>query len=223
MLFTDPDRTRIAGAIAEAEAHTAGEIVVIISTAVHRYRSTALSLAALVALAAPMLALFLGWSPATLFPDWDAAASPALRERHGLEVLLLVQALVFVLTLALALFSGLDRQLTPRGLRRDRVHAAALTQFKARGLEATQGRTGVLIYIDEPDHIAEIIADSGIYSKVPPEYWGDTIAALTGGIKAGKAADGMVKAIGLAGKVLAEHIPPHPRNDNELPDHLIEI
>ncbi len=222
MLFTDPDRDRIAAAIAAAELHTAGEIVVITSSEVYRYTATALSVAALLALAAPFIALKAGLSPAALFPSWDAI-EPLLRETRDLEILLAGQALIFAATLALLHFTRLARLLTPKGLRHDRVHRAAVTQFRARGFDATEARTGVLIYVAEPEHIAEVIADTGIYAKVTPDHWGATIGALLNGIRAGKPADGMVEAIGLAGGVLAAHFPPREGDINELPDHLIEI
>jgi putative membrane protein len=174
-----------------------------------------------VALTVPLIAVLLGWSPGALFPDWDITAATA--ERHALEAFVAVQALVFVAVLALLYYTPLARTLTPGGLRRDRVHRAALTQFKARGFDATAARTGVLIFVDEPEHIAEVVADTGIFARVTPDHWGATIAALITGIKAGKPADGMVAAIGLAGQVLAEHFPPLPDDVNELSDHLIEI
>ena len=220
MLFTDTDRSRIGDAIAAAEAATAGEIVVIVSTERHRYAATCLSVAILLALAIPMVALVAGWSPAALFGGWSDGA---IAEARSIEALIIVQTLVFGTVLALLWFAGLGRALTPSGLRRERVHRAALVQFKARGLSATAGRTGVLIYIDEPDHIAEIIADTAIYAKVAPEHWGTTITALIDGIKAGAPASGVVNAVALAGGVLATHFPPLADDVNELPDGLIEI
>jgi putative membrane protein len=220
MLFSAADHDRIANAIRAAEARTTGEIVVIVSHRTHRYTTTALSLAALIALALPFTAVLFGWSPAALVPQWGL---PEDQERHGLEVLIVAQALLFIATLGTALFTPLAHTLTPKGLKRDRVHAEALTQFRARGLDATTGRTGVLLYIDEPDHVAEIIADTGIYEKVPPDHWADTIDALIHGIKAGLPSEGLVNAITLAGDVLAEHFPGTHQNPNELPDHLIEL
>lgn len=219
MLFSPADRDRVSAAIAAAERTTAGEIVVIVASEPLAYPATALSGAALAALTLPLVAVLLGWQPATLFPDWDTGAD-ALR---AIEAFAMVQALVFAAVLALLWFTALARWLTPPGLRRDRVHAAALTQFKARGFEATAGRTGVLLYIAEPERIAEVIADAGVFAKVPPEHWGATITALTDGIKAGAAADGVIAAIGLAGGVLAAHFPPVAGDVNELPDRLIEI
>ncbi|MBC7506403.1 MAG: TPM domain-containing protein [Sandarakinorhabdus sp.] len=213
MLFNDSDRARITDAVAEAESRTAGEIVVIVSAEAHRYAATCLSAAALLALAVPLVRL---WLP---FGDWDESLSAL----QSVEALIAFQAIVFGLVLALSWYSGLGRVFTPAGLRRDRVHRAALTQFKARGLEATTGRTGVLIFIDEPEHIAEIIADTGIFAKVPPDHWSATITALTDGIRAGTPTAGVIAAVALAGEVLAEHFPPLPDDVNELPDGLIEI
>ncbi len=222
MLFNDTDRARIAQAIAAAEATTAGEIVVIINTRPHRYAATMLASAVLAAFTLPFIAVLAGWMPSLLFPDWDALDA-ATREAHGIEGFAAVQALVFLATLALVGFARLDRALTPRGLRRDRVHAAAVTQFRARGLTATAGRTGVLLYVDEAEHVAEVIADDGVFACVGPEDWAETIAALTAGIKAGRAAEGMVAAIARAGAVLARHLPPSADDVNELPDTLIEL
>jgi len=222
MLFSSLDRALIAKAIGKAESTTLGEIIVIVSTRPHRYTATALSLAALAALALPVIALLTGWSPAAFWPGWTSP-DPADQIRQNLDLLILAQALLFALMLAVGLYTPLARSLTPQGLKRDRVHADALIQFKARGIDATMGRTGVLLYIDEPDHIAEIIADTGIYAKVPPDHWADTIDALIAGIRAGQPATGLCNAISLAGAVLSEHFPPAAQNPNELPNHLIEI
>jgi putative membrane protein len=222
MLFSDTDRSRIGAAIAAAESRTAGEIVVIVSTSEHRYPATALSIAALLAFALPLAAVLAGWTPGSMIPDWDAI-DRATQDMRDIETFVAVQSMIFVGVLALLYFTALGRTLTPHGLRRDRVHRAALTQFKARGLEATIGRTGVLIYVDEPEHIAEVVADTAIYAKVKPDHWGVAITALTSGIRAGTPANGMIDAIGLCGAVLAEHFPQLPDDTNELPDRLIEI
>ncbi len=222
MLFNDNDHQNVSAAIMAAEARTSGEIVAIVSSEKCRYPATALTIAAVLALALPMLVLLTGWSPAGLFAGWDEAAAAPV-ERHGIEALMVAQALLFVAALGLVYTTELGRLLTPYGLRQDRVHRAALTQFKARGFEATSGRTGVLIYIDEPERIAEIIADTGIYAKVPADHWATVITTLIGGIKAGTPATGLVAAIGLAADVLATHFPRRDDDVNELPDHLIEI
>jgi putative membrane protein len=223
MLFSDADHRRVSAAIAAAEARTSGEIVVIVNSRPDSHAATALSAAALVALALPFSAVLFGWSPADLMPDW-AGLSAREHERRSLEVLMLVQVLTFVVVLAMGRFTALGRVMTPIGLRQDRVHRAALAQFRARGLEGTAGRTGVLLYVDAPERVAEVIADTAIYEKVPPDTWADTIEALTAGFGAGRPADGIEAAVALAGDVLAAHFPlGEGEVRNELPDHLIEL
>ncbi|WP_439544829.1 TPM domain-containing protein [Sandarakinorhabdus sp.] len=222
MLFNDADRARIARAITDAEATTSGEIVAIVNTRPHRYTATILATAVLAAFVLPFGAVLAGWTPSALIPDWDVLDA-ATRERHAIEAYVAVQAGVFVAALALVALLRLDRILTPAPLRRDRVHHAAMIQFRARGLTATQGRTGLLLYVDEPEHVAEVIADEGVFALVCADEWADTIAALIDGIKSGRAADGMVAAITRAGAVLSRHLPPGPDNVNELPDTLIEL
>ena len=224
MSFSDPDRARIAAAIAAAEANTSGEIVCIVDETRHRYPATTLTIAVLLAFALPLGAVVLGFDVTRLLPlrDWSGGDVTA-DIRSAIEAYAAVQVAIFTAVAALLHFTYWGAALTPHAIRRDRVHAAALAQFRARGLERTRDRTGVLIFVAMPDHVAEVIADSGIYARVAPEHWGNVIAALLAGIKADAHADGFVAAIGLAGAVLAEHFPPRADDSNELPDRLIEL
>lgn len=224
MAFSDPDRARIAAAIAEAEARTSGEIVCIVDETPYPYPATALIAGALAAFTLPLAAVMAGLDPAALMPwrDWSSGDLSA-DLRVGIEAFAAVQLLVFLAVAALLRWTRLGAMLTPQGIKRDRVHAEALAQFRARGLEATRERTGVLIFVSMPDHVAEIVADSGIYAKVSPEHWGTTIAALLEGLRDGRPADGFVAAVALAGSVLAEHFPPRRDNFDELPNRLIEL
>lgn len=225
MLFTPEEHERIAQAIAAAETQTSGEIFAIVTDERPRYGAIALGVATFAAFALPFLAVLLGLDPARLVPfdgGWHQG-SPRLEVLRTIEAYAALQALVFLITLALTWFTPLGLWLTPRSIRRDRVHGEAMKQFLSRGLHITAERTGVLLYVSLADHVAEVVADEGIYAKVAPELWGDTILALIEGIKSGRAADGFVQAIGIAGGVLAEHFPPRPHNPNELPDKLIEL
>ncbi len=225
MSFTDIDRARIADAIATAELTTSGEIVCIVSDAHHRYPATGLTIAALAAFTLPFAAVWLGLDFSALMPwrSWTGSGF-ATDLRAGIEAYALVQVVVFVAIAALTIWTGVGAALTPRGIKRDRVHGEAISQFRARGMGSTRARTGVLIYVSSRDRIAEVVADEGIYSKVAPEHWATTVAALVAGLRDGEPARGFVDAVALAGAVLAEHFPPDlADNPNELPDRLIEL
>ena len=224
MAFSSLEHDQIAAAIAAAESNTSGEIVCVVTDKAHRYVSTGLAAAALIAFALPFAALWLGADYAQLMPWRTWTADPTGDLRAGIEAYAVVQVAIFAVAAALGARTGLGALLTPRMVKRERVHAEALSQFRARGLGRTRARTGVLIYVSMVDHIAEVVADEGIYTKVPPEFWGETIAALIAGLKAGDAARGFADAVALAGGVLAKHFPPAALdNPNELPDRLIEL
>lgn len=224
-MFSDADRRAIAAAITDAETRTTGEIVAVVSSRADPYTATGLTIATLLAFALPLAATVLGFGPDRIsgLTGWSAG-DRALDLRNAVEAYAAVQVVVFAVAAALLVKTGLGAKLTPKPLRRDRVHGEALAQFRARGIGQTRARTGVLIYVSVPDRIAEVVADSGIYAKVQPVHWAATIEALVAGIKAGRPGHGMIDAIGLAGAVLAEHFPADASdNPDELPNRLIEI
>jgi putative membrane protein len=104
-----------------------------------------------------------------------------------------------------------------------RTLSRAISLFKVGAERRTHGRTGILIYLSMREHRAQILADEAIASKVPPETWGEAMAAMLEHISDGRCADGMIAAVGKVGAVLAEHFPRAEDDTNELPDRLIEL
>ena len=222
-MFSDADRAAIADAITAAETHTSGEIVCVVSDRVDHYAATGLTYAALLAFALPLVATLFGYGPDGIaaLNDWSSG-DPGEDLRRAVEAYAAVQIVVFVACAALFVRTSLGSRLTLRAIKREHVHAAALTQFKAGGIGTTRAHTGVLIFVSLADRMAEVVADPAIYAKVPPDHWATTVTALTDGIRVGTPGAGFVRAIELAGAVLAEHFPASG-GANELPNRLIEI
>ena len=199
------DKVRIITAIADAERRTAGEIVCIVSRSASSYIYVPILWAALAALAAP----------------WALIRFTML----SVETIHLIQlALFIVLAVVLCLLPMPMRMaMTPAFIKRHRASRAAREQFVANDLVQTEGRTGCLIYVAEAEHHAEVLADEGIAAKVGPEVWRQAITVLTDALRDGRTADGFIGAIRLCGTVLAEHVPPHPDDTNELPNRLIML
>lgn len=221
--FTPDAQARIADAIATAEATTSGEIVCTCSAARHRYTEWILAVAAAIAFLLPFIAAVAGFGPAR----WIAAIGiwhpGPLDDRQTVIIYGIAQA-VLLLAATLALWwSPFAQRFAPLQLRRDRVHEIALTQFLAKGIHLTRGRTGVLIHLSIEDHIVEVIADAAIYARVPPEHWQQTAQALLAGIARNEPTQGFVDAIGLAARVLAEHFPQVDDNPDELPNRLLFV
>lgn len=222
VLLTGEDRARVEAAIAEAETRTSGEIYCVLAQSSADYRETPLALAAAAALVLPPIAVALGWAPAWPWLDWTAQ-NERVRLAEPLAAYAAVQALLFVTVAVVAASPWLKLWLTPRGLKRARVRRAAVEQFLAKGVHRTENRTGVLIYASLAERAVEVVADETVHRAADEGVWAGAVAALTGGLKRDRAAEGFVRAVELCGAALAERFPRGAQDRNELPDRIAEI
>jgi len=221
--FSEADHVRVTEAVAKAERASDGEIVTIVAPRSDAYHDVGLHYAVLAMLLVPTAAALLprawiDWGVALLF-GWNASLS------FRLLMLLLVAAMTIVfliVRLALA-WMPLRMALTPASTKTRRVRRRAVELFRAGTERRTKGRTGILLYLSLLEHRAEIVADEAIHGRVEADVWGEAMAALVEGVKAGRAGEGMALAVEKIGEVLALHLPPTLDNPNELPDRLIEL
>lgn len=203
-MLTESEHHAVASAIRAAEATTAGEIRVVVTTQpLVRHHFHALMWAALAALVLP----------------WPLALFTAL----SVPKLLSLQALVFVLVGAVLLFTTLGRLVVPPSSRRSAARGAAIDHFLSHGMHQTQARTGVLIMVALPEHMVEVVADEGIHSRVGHEAWRSVCATVLVGARDGRLAEGLSAGVAEAGRILAAHVPPQPGDTNELPDRVVII
>ena len=202
-LVTEADETRISAAIAAAETATSGEIVAVIAHASAGYGYFAVLWAALGALLVPWPLIYFTWWPM----QWV----------FGLQLA------VFLTLLALFQWEPLQRRIVPRTVQRRWAHQRAVEQFLALGLDTTDARTGVMIFVSVAERYAEILADTGIDKKVPAGTWQTLVDELTRRIDTGQPAEGFLTAIAAAGRLLAAHFPPRGPGANLLPNRLIVL
>src|SRR3990170_2498231 len=217
------NHARVSAAVAAAEARTAGEIVTVVADRSDGYSDIAFAWAALVSFTA--LALF------ALFPqfvlgklEWLAGGwNHEWTDRELLGIATALAIVKFLAAWAILHWQRLRFALVPAPIKTARALGRAIDLFKVGAERRTHGRTGILIYLSMREHRAEIVADEAIASKVPPETWGEAMAAMLVEIKAGRCADGMIAAVEKVGAGLAEHFPRAADDHNELPDRLIEL
>ena len=202
-MLSDADRARIIEAIRAAETRTSGEIYCVVTRASSGYRVFPLAYASTIALLVPL--------PLIQLTAWPAT------------VIYLAQLLAFLAVLYLSTRRAIRYRLVPRKTRDDRAHHEAMRQFGAHGLQHTELRTGVLIFVSFAERYAEVIADAGIDQKVSPDVWRECVGSLISDIAAGRTADGFVTAIQKCADVLAEHFPPGAVNRDELPNAIVEL
>jgi putative membrane protein len=211
-MLNPADHERLHAAIAKAEAATTGEIFCIVAQESAAYREVPLAWAAIVALLGPLLALPLGLRPAMLLTrlqgGWTAAHAGMLEAATTATVIGYAgaQIILFLAALALASIPPVRRLLTPGFVKKAHVHARALEQFAHRR-HAGRAPTGVLIYASSAERRVEIVADEDIHEKVGEAYWDAAIKAATAKIRAGDAAGGLIAAVEMCGKALADNFP----------------
>ena len=216
------DHVRLSDAVRAAEDGTAGEIVTIIADRSDAYHDVGLHYAILAMLFVPVVfAAFPAWPDAILnliTSGWGE------REVSALYVLLFfLMASVFLIVRYTLAIMPLRLALTPRATRRRRVRRRAIDLFKVGTEKRTTGRTGILIYLSMGEHMAEIVADEAIYTRVPDTEWGDAMAAMIEQVAAGRVTDGMIAAVERVGGLLSAHLPRAADDKNELCDRVIEL
>ncbi len=220
---SEADHGLVTAAVAEAEAHTSGEIVTVIAAQSNDYDDVALVWASIFA--------FLAMSVIALFPEFYQGLYDRLTGGwgHGLTAnqwlgtVIAIGVVKWIGVWLILLWRPLRLALTPRAILAARVRARAVDLFKVGTEAKTLGRTGVLLYVSLREHRADIVADEAIAAKVAPAVWGEAMEALIEHVRTGKPGAGMAEAVRHMGIVLAEHFPKGDDNPNELPDRLIEI
>ena len=222
MRLTEADHARVSAAVTEAELATDGEIVAVVAGRSDAYHDVALHWTVLAML---LVLALLAWQPAPV--EWLHAhlidAWSETPPRWYLTFALILMAVTFLVARVILAFDALRIALTPGATKSRRVHARALTLFRAAAEKRTKASTGVLLYLSLAEHRAEIIADESIHSKVAAEVWGEAMAALILAVKDDRPGDGLAEAVAHIGKVLAEHFPRSEGDTNELPDRLIVL
>lgn len=202
-LFDANDKQRIESAIAALETRTAAEVVV----AVVPWSGRPWAARALVAFGCGLLA---AWLVLDRFPSVDPRAA------------LVLELVVTFAAFALFGVRALERLLVApaRAARDVEEHAFAL--FARRGLHRTQGHTGVLVLLSELERRAVILGDEAIHARIGNGGWQAYVDRIVGGIRSGRAAQGVVEVLGRLTDVLAEIAPPVGANENELPNAVLD-
>lgn len=208
-LISADDHIRISQAIHDAESTTSGEIYAVLARRSDDYFFVSgFVVTCGILIAAIVVAIAAHWY-------WYDIALPVF----GLALL----AAFVSANLLLWFFPTLRLMLVPRTIRYRRSHLNAIQQFLSRNVHVTTERTGILLFVSLAEHYAEVVADSGINSRVSQQEWNDIVALLIDHAARGQLVDGFVAAISKSGEMLTTHFPVRSDDTNELEDRLIEL
>lgn len=196
--FSQADFDAVEAAVKKAELTTSGELAVEISSHSRHWNTERLVHALVFTLVCTTSALYF-----TRDVDWGVYYNTTQAMLWG--------AIGFVVA-----YFGWGRVLKRAERRRRIVWNRSLDRFYQ--ITPTRGLTGVLIFVSLEEEQAAIVADKGIASKVPPEYWHSPHAMIVKAMSQGKHAEGIVAAIETIAVELARYFPREHDDINELPD-----
>lgn len=211
--LTAQEQEQLKSCVREAEKSTAGEIVPLVVSASYHYPTStllgALIVSVLLAAAATVLdALLKPWGALSLLDMW---VFPAAFGIFFLVVHLLLRGV-----------PALQRLFVSAAEMTEEVEEAAITSFFRHGLAKTRDRTGILIFVSVFERRCYVLADQGINAKVAPETWKQVVDLVVAGIRAGKPADGLCRAVSRCGELLRSHFPAKPDDRDELANLIVE-
>ncbi|KKS38213.1 MAG: hypothetical protein UV01_C0004G0015 [Parcubacteria group bacterium GW2011_GWA2_42_14] len=103
----------------------------------------------------------------------------------------------------------------------NKVRQQALREFEKAGLHNTRDKTGVLVLVVLKERKFTIMADKGIYSKLPQSFWDHKAETMAGYFREGNYARGVSEVVLSVGQELSRHFPRKTDDVNELSDDVI--
>lgn len=88
------------------------------------------------------------------------------------------------------------------------------------GMDKTEQRNGVLIYLACKSKVFAIVGDSGINNAVPEGFWNDVCNLMATNFKEGRYAEGLTMAVNAVGEKLKAYFPYQSDDVNEQPDEI---
>jgi len=102
-------------------------------------------------------------------------------------------------------------------------HELAMKDFDVLGVANTKLRTGILVFIIFEEKYYDIIADEGIYSKIPDGTWNDMEVILKEDFREGKYCEGILMLINKMEKILSSEFPSRAdsADDDEIESEIV--
>jgi uncharacterized membrane protein len=100
--------------------------------------------------------------------------------------------------------------------------AAAQARFQKLGMDQTQERNAVLVFVAPRAHKFAVVGDKAIHERCGEQLWQSVVDRMRAHFQEERFGEALVEAIEEVGKALAAHFPKRSTEANELPDDLVE-
>jgi len=207
------ERERIRQAVAETEAETSAEIVVCVVSESDDYAESRWRAGVWFGLLGAFLALL--WSLVRLRSDpfrFDVYS-------FSFAVPIVVGAVIGILLVARV--PWIRRQFLSEARRQRRVRQHAERSFVVEEVFATEGRTGVLLFVSLFERIVSIVPDVAVGGAVDESEWHAITERMARGIGSGALGDSLCAGVAECGQLLAaKGLTRRPDDQNELDDRV---
>ena len=93
--------------------------------------------------------------------------------------------------------------------------------FQHLGMDKTELRNGVLMYIASESRVFSVFGDEAIYTKASDDFWQAKIIFMTAFFKNEQYAEGIEASLKSIGQSLEGYFPSTGKRKNELPDDIV--
>jgi uncharacterized membrane protein len=118
--------------------------------------------------------------------------------------------------------SGQIRVFLQRGQFEEDALERAQRKFLQLGMEKTQERNGVLIFVAPRAQKFAVIGDERVHQKCGERFWQELIDKMRAHFQREDFTEALLEAIESTGQLLARYFPKTAESKNELPDDVIE-
>lgn len=198
-ILSKTERDQITQAVFQAEQTTSGEIVVIIVKKSDFYTGER-------------------WRVGIFFSFLAAGVLYCVNPFLDPIWYLMIQVPFLALGYSSARFQKILKIFLSEKLIDEKVHQRAVEAFEKSQLSLLQERSGILIFVSLFEKRAEILADSGIHSRVSENDWNNIIYSLVRSISSRELVPGLCVAVQECGKLLSRHFPIFQNKVNLFPD-----
>lgn len=202
--LTDAAKKALSDAVRDVESRCSAELVVAVRARSGSYLHADLIAGILVALAVLAGLLFSPWPFALAWFVLD----PLLAGILG--------------GLLASRLPAVRRALTFQQVRRRQVETAARATFVEKGVHATTGRTGVLVYISLLEHEAAVIYDLGVETLATTDGWRLVVEEIEEAVRRGEDGVALATLVRALGDVLAPELVRSADDVDELANEVCE-
>jgi uncharacterized membrane protein len=96
----------------------------------------------------------------------------------------------------------------------------AQAHFLKLGMEKTQLRNAILIFVAPRTHKFAVVGDVGVHARCGDSFWHELTEEMAGHFRQSDFTSGLVHGIRKAGQLLAQHFPFARGDRNELSDNV---